>query len=172
MSFDDLPTRLGASTLDPWVVLLESIGNDQDTVATRHVNLLGLDRHGDRTAPLRARGNGLPIYSCERWVQLRMVTTATISACTIWLPNYDPESHWDLRIGTTSTYRAPVASPSDIAHLEPATAEPGLPISLVQDQFGWTSEYLVLQATWNTDNHPATHIQPAPIEFSFSWTES
>lgn len=173
MTVDDLPTALGAPIFQPLPLLVELVGPGQDGRAITHLNLFRTDRHGDgRPAPLRPGAEGLPSLSCERWVQLRLVGDSTISRLTLWLPNYAPNPNWDLRIGTTHAYRPPTTAPSTVAVQTPFTSEPGLPIPVTPDGYGWSSDFIVLQAGFVADHDPAYSIQPEPLQFSFSWTEN
>ena len=175
MSSSDLPT-LGHLLQDrATVTVVESSGYIESPTALSSIKLGARDAYSisGLVNPL-VRGSGFGVaYSCEKWVRLYFQPPFTrISNPRIWFPDYAPNPGWELRIGTTGTYRKPVTSQSDVATVLVATTSPGMTLATYPvgvDASAVCTDWIVLQAASMPDSTSAT-VQSS-LSMSIAWTE-
>lgn len=157
-------------------VLLEAIGygpDDEVEVAESNaIDIMAGDAHTGAQLPMLRDPMGLPVYSCERWLRLRLTAKLlVISGVRFWIDNYDPNPGWLLRYGVTGIYRKPSSARSDIAVSPVLTSDPGegspnVDSGVVSDYSSW----VVLQACWSgLDTEPVQ--QAVALNYRFAWSE-
>lgn len=176
---NDLPSMLSGSVVsNVGVDLMEATGYGPDSeTVTGKIDLLAVDMHSanplSSKATLERLSNGAPSYTCERWVRLRFTPPfGAILKLRFWVDNYAPSDGWEVRYGTTSFYRKPSTSASDIATVIVPATDPG--VSNLGDEIltGGQIQYsnwIVLQATWM--GTAAHKIQADPLDWQFDWTD-
>ena len=169
---------------DAQVDVLEAVGLGPDSeVVTSSIQIMATDQHSGTLSPLRRNLNGLPAYSCERWLRLRL-TGGSAHLVRFWIDNLAPNPGWQLLMGTSLTWRKPTTSRSEIAVALVPTEDPRVdapnlypllsgttPLDDLLD--GSSTQYtpwLVLQAVWTADDD--TVFQFGDLDFRFAWEES
>jgi hypothetical protein len=159
------------------LVLLEAIGHGPDDEVevpdTSPIDLLSQDAHTGVQAKMHRDPTGLPVYSCERWLRLRVTAKLIVVAdIRFWIDNYAPNPGWQLRYGISDVYRKPSGSRSDLAINVVPTVDPGEGLPNVDRGIVVTgySSWIVLQASWWGLDTPAT-LQGAALNYRFAWSE-
>lgn len=169
-TIDDLPSSLGEQHAI-YPIVTEATGFAGDELTVTEVRLSGRDQHSVAPAPLtRDTASNIPVYSCERWLRLRLVTFGYIDLIQLTAPNYAPAEDWAVFIGTSAIYRQPSTGPSTLTDQELPLAAPGLNLTATRDSFGWTSEWIVLQAVWQPAADAPLALQPDPVTLHFDWS--
>lgn len=152
------------------VVVVESVGYGPDSErAVEQINLLATDQHSDVQSRLQFPGNGLFVYSCERWVRLQVASTlGAIRNVAFWVNNYSPNLGWQLRYGVSSTWRRPSSAPSSIAYDLVPTSEPTTANLAAGDVTDYTP-WVVLQAVWTDPAY--TEFEEDILDFRFAWSD-
>lgn len=183
----------------------EAIGPDQNTLTITggYVHLLGTDAHssqellGYTKSPLRfvpltnistpddAAVAPTPEQTYERWFRIRFDPPFNaVYGIRFWVPNYLPVPGWTILWGSSSTYQAPVSTPSAIAVNDLPTTDPGpaMPNCGGYQRLPGTgtqySDWIVVQATAEPD---VAGVGPVlgftaegtliPITFNINWIE-
>lgn len=156
-------------------MLLEAIGYGPDdeieVPATGPVNILASDAHSGVSSKMSRDPMGAPVYSCERWLRLRVTAKLiVVSGIRFWIDNYDPNPGWQLRYGVTAAYRKPSSGRSDIAinivpAVDPGEERPNVDAGIVSGYSSW----VVLQASWWGLETPA-NLQGPALNYRFGWS--
>lgn len=174
---NDLPTRLVANLpSSAGARLLEAVGfGPSSELVTSRIDLLAIDEHSTSVFArnLIRNSNNSPSVSCERWLRVRFEPPFTaITNMRLWVNNYSPGNGWAINFGTTTVYREPSTSLSDIAYAPIPSSDPGisnLGFDLLTGGQVQHTPWIVLQAVY-TGNTPG-RIQVSDLNFEFDWTE-
>lgn len=165
---------------------MEAIGYGPDSeIIVESVNLAATDVHSGVQSEMRRNPNGLPVYSCERWLRLRFTSLSVQAALArFWISNLAPNPGWSMLMGTNMTYRKPTTSRSDIAVNPVPGVDPGSDLpnlypavtvntvgidDLLDGTIAQYSPWLVLQTIWTADNDDP--FQADAFDFNFAWDE-
>lgn len=162
-----------------YIELLESTGKGPaKELAVTSPKLLGNDAHSYSSIakPVRLNADRSPVYTCERWVRMRFSPPfGRVGQFRLWSPTMTLPEGWDVRFGTSLSYRTPSQSPSVYAYTSIPTVDPGVGTPNVVGLTTRNSDgvqyspWIVFQAILTG---PDVDVSEQTLSFDFGWVES
>jgi hypothetical protein len=147
--------------------LYEGTGTTPTLTAAQGVQFSRSDVISAHATALRVNDTGLPIYSCERWIQLD-TETSIADELRFWVADLDLQEGWSIRYGVTDTFAQPSLARSTVAINAVPTGDPvtsNLPAVGTSGTF--VSSWLVFQARY--EGPAGSSLQLSPLTLEFRW---